>query len=60
MFVRDMDPGLFNAPDVWRLEIVADGLTHWRGVQLAIDTTLVSRLNTDGTARNSDPPRTLG
>ena len=52
MFVRDMDLGHFNALDARRLEVVADGLTLWRGAQLAIDTTLVSPLRRDGSARN--------
>ena len=34
------------------VELVADGLTLWRGAQLAIDTTLVSPLRRDGSARN--------
>ena len=34
MFVRDMDLGHFNALDARRLEIVADGLTLWRGAPL--------------------------
>ena len=37
-----------------RLEVVADGLALWRGVQLAIDTTLVSPLHQDGSPRT--PP----
>ena len=52
MLVRDMDLGHFDALDARRLEVVADGLTLWRGAQLAIDTTLVSPLKADGTARN--------
>ena len=51
MFVRDMDLAAHNALDNRRLEVVADGLTLWRGAQLAIDTTLVSPLRRDGTAR---------
>ena len=39
MLVRDMDLGHFDALDVRRLEVVADGLTFWRGAQLDIDTT---------------------
>ena len=35
-----------------RLEVVADGLTLWRGAQLAIDTTLVSPLHQDGSPRS--------
>ena len=34
-----------------RLEVVADGLTLWHRAQLAIDTTLVSPLRRDGSAR---------
>ena len=34
-----------------RLEVVADGLTLFRGAQLAIDTTMVSPLHRDCTAR---------
>ena len=52
MFVRDMDLGHFNALDARRLEVVADGLTLWRGAQLAIDTTRVFLLRRDGSARN--------
>ena len=51
MFVRDMDLAAFNALDGRRLEIVADGLLLWQGAQLAIDTTMVSPLRRDGTAR---------
>ena len=51
MFVRDMDLATFNALDGRRLEIVADGLALWQGAQLANDTTMVSPLRRDGTAR---------
>ena len=47
MFVRDMDLAAFDALDNRRLEV----LTLWRGAQLAIDTTMVSPLRRDGTAR---------
>ena len=49
--VRDMDLAVFNNLDGRRLEVVADGLTLWQGAQLAIDTTLVSPLRRDGSAR---------
>ena len=49
--VRDLDRAAFDALDGRRLEVVADGLTLFRGAQLAIDTTLVSPLHRDGTAR---------
>ena len=52
VMVRDMDlvrPGW--GPRLHRLEVVADGLTQWHGAQLAVDTTLVSLLCRDGSAR---------
>ena len=51
VFVRDLDLAAFNALDGRRLEVVADGLTLFRGAQLAIDTTMVSPLHRDGSAR---------
>ena len=39
--------------DSRRLEILAEGLPLYGGVQLAIDTTLVSTLHCDGSARRS-------
>ena len=49
--VRDLDllPGALL--DNGRLEVVADGLSLFNGAQLAIDTTMVSALRGDGTAR---------
>ena len=49
--IRDLDLGEFNAFDNRRVEVIADGLTLWQGAQLAIDTTLVSPLRGDGSAR---------
>ena len=34
-----------------RLEVVVDGLPLWNGAQLAIDTTMVSPVRSDGIAR---------
>ena len=51
VFVRDMDLAVFDVMDSRRLEVVADGLTAFRGAQLAIDTTFVSAIRRDGTAR---------
>ena len=51
VFVRDLDLGPFNHLDGRRLEVVADGLSLFGGAQLAFDTTLVSALRRDGTAR---------
>ena len=45
LFVRDMDLGVH---DNRRLEVVADGLPLFGGVQLAVDTTLVSAIQGDG------------
>ena len=50
--VRDLD---LRAPDVHdgrRLEVVAEGLPLFGGAQLALDTSLVSALHCDGSARN--------
>ena len=52
VFVRDMDLAVFDVMDSRRLEVVADGLTAFRGAQLAIDTTLVSAIRRDGTAHD--------
>ena len=49
--VREMDLAAYHNMDGRRLEVVADGLTLWHGAQLAIDTTLVSPLRRDGSAR---------
>ena len=51
VMVRDLDLGAFNHLDGRRLEIIADGLPLWRGAQLAFDTTVVSPIRADGTAR---------
>ena len=51
VFVRDMDLTEPNRLDGRRLEVVADGLPLHGGAQLAIDTTMVSPLQRDGTAR---------
>ena len=51
LLVRDMDLRPPNVIDSRRLEVVADGLPLFGGVQLVVDTTLVSPLHCDGTAR---------
>ena len=51
VMIRDMDLAAPNPADGRRLEIVADGLPLFGGAQLAIDTTLVSTLHCDGSAR---------
>ena len=50
VLMRDLDLGVPVA-DTRRLEVVADGLPLFGGMQLAVDTTLVSTLHCDGTAR---------
>ena len=50
--VRDLDLAIpQQALDGRRLEVVADGLPLFGGVQLAIDSTWVSLVRADGTAR---------
>ena len=49
VFVHDLDMGVPNALDGRRLEVVADGKPLLGGSQLAIDTTVVSKLHADGT-----------
>ena len=51
MFVRDMDLGVPVAGDNRRLEVVVDGLPLHGGVQLAVDTTLVSSVRGSGEPR---------
>ena len=51
VFVRDMDLAEHTRLDCRRLEVVADGLPLFGGVQLAIDTTMVSPLHRDGRSR---------
>ena len=51
VLVRNLDLVGPDIADNRRLEVVADGLPLFGGAQLAIDTTLVSALRADGTAR---------
>ena len=51
VMVRNLDIEGGNPVDARRLEIVVDGLTIFDGAQLAVDTTMVSPLQWDGTAR---------
>ena len=51
IMVRDLDLEHLQGPAGRRLEVVADGLPLFGGAQLAIDTTLVSALRSDGSAR---------
>ena len=48
--VSDLDLPLWGAHDQRRLEVVADGLPFLPGGQLAIDTTMVSPVRSDGRA----------
>ena len=56
LLVRDMDC-VPNAGDNRRLEVVVDGLPLFRGMQLAVDTTLVSALKGDGEPRRGAAER---
>ena len=51
--IRVQDLDLFPGPraDNGRLEVVADGLPLFHGVQLAVDTTMVSTVRADGAPR---------
>ena len=51
VFVRDVDLHDFNRLDGRRLEVVVDVFPLWNGAQLATDTTMVSPVRRDGTAR---------
>ena len=57
MLVRNMDLAVPQAGDARRLKVVADGLPLWGGVQLAVDTTLVSALRGDGNPRRGAATR---
>ena len=57
MFVRNLDLGVPSAADNRRLEVVVDGLPLFRGVHLAVDTTLVSALKGDGVPRRGPANR---
>ena len=50
VFVRDRD-NLVGCHDTRRLKVVADGLPLFGGAQLALDTTLVSAVRSDGLPR---------
>ena len=53
VIVRNMDVPSVAVGDAKRFEILVDGLSMFNGSQLAVDTTLVSPLRRDGTARPS-------
>ena len=57
--VRDMDLGVPSGRDSRRLEVVADGLPLFGGMQLAIDTTLVSAVVEHTFIQNRIHPLTL-
>ena len=52
-FVRDLDLGAFNHLHARRIKVIVDGLCLWHGAQLAVDTTVVSPLHGDGSARRN-------
>ena len=51
VLLRDLDLHAPIAADGRRLEVAVDGMPLFGGAQLAVDTTLVSALHCDGTAR---------
>ena len=51
VFLRDLDVTAVPALDARCTEVIAGGLPAFHGAQLAIDTTLVSPLRTDGEPR---------
>ena len=55
VMVRDLDLAAPNVRDARRLEVVVDGLPLFGGAQLAVDTTLVSALDCDGSAIRGTP-----
>ena len=56
--MRDLDiAGPHTAMDGRRLEVIADGLPLFEGAQLALDTTMVSPLHSDGTAKRGTSVR---
>ena len=58
VMMRDLDiPGPHAAMDGRRLEVIADGLPLFDGAQLALDTTMVSSLHRDGTAKRETSVR---
>ncbi len=48
VFLRDMNVNGISAHDGRRVEVVANGLPLWNGVQLVVDATLVSPVRRDG------------
>ena len=50
-FVRDLNVPAVSVQDQRRIEVIAKGLSLHRGKQIAIDTTLVSPLSTEGALR---------
>ena len=50
VMVRDLDLPVLDATDSRRLEVVVDGLPLFGGSQLAVDTTLVCSLHSDGSS----------
>ena len=57
LFGRDMDLGVPNAHDNRRLEVVAGGLPLFGGVQLVVDSTLVSAIQGDGQSQRGAADR---
>ena len=58
--VRDMDLVRPDVHDTRRLEVVVDGLSLFGGVQLAVDTTVVSALHANGEAQRTQRRGSFG
>ena len=56
-FFRDLDLAEFRGLDGGRIQVIADGLNLFQSAQLAVDTTMVSPLRRDGTARRGGARR---
>ena len=51
VYVWDMDLGVVNQFDIWRFDVVVDGLPLFQGAQLAVNTTVVFPLTREGAAK---------
>ncbi len=57
-FLRDLNVAV-PAGDTRKIEVIANGLPFWGGIQVAVDTTVVSALTGAGLPRNQRPGKAL-
>ena len=58
VMMRDLDiPGPHAAVDGRRFEVIADGIPLFDGAQFALDTSMVSSIHCDGTAKRGASAR---